>query len=792
MSFKLPYAKHLLNDEVDFELRVRNYLDDTNLDLHAKYELLQKLYHEDSQEKREYLSIYTIEQDYDFILSRVTSIELALRDKKDPKLISRLKYYYVRAKNSRVDSPQSKEMRDALVRDICNLLAAVGVQLQPVSEQEQNQEDQGNPDEGAASLPVQQTGHVNNSGGATPSGNNGNEPLLDLTADDQNQHNLTFGDFGNKLSPIRNDPKDSGTIPKVSRETGAIPKGNKPKPVPLSIEPTREQLMEQVATMKKDNEALKDAVNKLIDRLETVNLNALRNQVTNPQGSTGGQVERKNPQFNPGYQVPLNWYQPQPTPHGIPPQQHPQGGLHKPQFNSGVPLLNQNPQLCQWPQKSQSDRINPQFNQWGEQPQGERVNLQGNQMQQPMVINPQVNLMQQPTQINQTQAANHNNQGGGNQQPQQNNHVVPPTQNNQVQTTGRIFHMQRSPFGNERDANGRFGRLRNDRYDSEDDSEFSDEYGRNHDAPRRRRKEQYDRRIEKWNVFFSGEPRSTSLEDFIHKVKMLAKMNSISDSKLLCHIHLLLRSEASDWFFTYYEDDWDWATFEENIRFRFGNPNQNQGNRQRIYDRKQQRGETFTAFLSDIDRMNKLLTKPLSRKRTFQIVWENMQQRYRSKLACFNVENLTELKDLCHRIDANDPSLYPVSSRHVVNNVEAEQQETESEEELNAIDRRNQRQSENRNWRTQDRTRERPVEGYRTNAPHETTRLPLCWNCRQHGHFWRQCHEEKSTFCYVCGNAGTVAATCNIHPRRSAPVQTTQTAPGSGPQQPQSGQNLGN
>lgn len=118
MSFKLPYAKHLLNDEVDYELRVRSCHDDTNLDLNAKYELLQKLYHEDSQEKREYLSIYTIEQDFDFILSRVTSIELALREKKDPKLISRLKYYYVRAKNSRVNSPRSKEMREALVKRV--------------------------------------------------------------------------------------------------------------------------------------------------------------------------------------------------------------------------------------------------------------------------------------------------------------------------------------------------------------------------------------------------------------------------------------------------------------------------------------------------------------------------------------------------------------------------------------------------------------------------------------------------------------------------------------------------
>lgn len=238
-------------------------------------------------------------------------------------------------------------------------------------------------------------------------------------------------------------------------------------------------------------------------------------------------------------------------------------------------------------------------------------------------------------------------------------------------------------------------------------------------------------------------------------------------------------------FFTYYESDWDWVTFEARIRFRFGNPNQDQGNRQRIYDRKQQRGETFIAFVSDIERMNKLLTKPLSKRRKFEVIWENMQQRYRSKLACFTVSSLDELVRLSHRIDATDPSLHPVGQRHTINNLEAgsDQQETESEEELNVIDRRQQRQPDGRPFRTHDRQlrqQDRSRQGGRTDAAPETTRLPLCWNCRQHGHFWRECREAKTTFCYVCGNPGKISSTCDVHPRRSTPAQSSQTTQGPG------------
>lgn len=134
-----------------------------------------------------------------------------------------------------------------------------------------------------------------------------------------------------------------------------------------------------------------------------------------------------------------------------------------------------------------------------------------------------------------------------------------------------------------------------------------------------------------------------------------------------------------------------------------------------------------------------------------------MLAHYRMQLAPFKIETLEELTHLNYRIDANDPSLHPKGSKHAVHNLEAASGQSGSDdEEVNAIYKRQQ----GRGSQSQPSSR------------NETTRLPICWNCRNHGHFWRQCSEKKTTFCYICGNQGTVAATCDKHPKREPTGQT--------------------
>ncbi|XP_058449045.1 uncharacterized protein LOC131429006 [Malaya genurostris] len=277
------------------------------------------------------------------------------------------------------------------------------------------------------------------------------------------------------------------------------------------------------------------------------------------------------------------------------------------------------------------------------------------------------------------------------------------------------------------------------------------------DQPRRRRE--------------SGDARQRPLEDFLHKIRRLAKMDRVADDVLLQRVHTILRGAAYDWYLCYSDEFLDWNDFEEKIRYMFGNPNKDQGNRQKIYERKQLRYETFLTFKMEIERLNKLLTRPLDSDRIFEVIWDNMRPHYRSKLACRTVRDLKKLEYYAYRIDAHDPAYRQtregLSRPAHINRIEVEGEEEDSyssyseTEEINAIGRR------------YDRERKRPSQPPQQHSvnPEAGRIVPLCWNCRATGHLWRQSKEEKRIFCYVCGTLGKTTTTCENHPR-SPPTDT--------------------
>lgn len=261
------------------------------------------------------------------------------------------------------------------------------------------------------------------------------------------------------------------------------------------------------------------------------------------------------------------------------------------------------------------------------------------------------------------------------------------------------------------------------------------------------------RRIEHWKLSFSGDSKSVSVENFLYKLKKIATREGVSDADLLRDIHLILEGQASDWFFTYVDEFVDWKDFDDKIRYRFGNPNQDQGIRLKIQERKQQRGESFSAFVSEIERLNKMLSKPLSNRRKFEVVWDNMRHHYRSKIATIDVRDLDHLIKLNHGIDAVDPGFQYSSEmrnqrnvHHVDCNLSDEvSDEPEEIDVIRTMDVRNQRNQTNRNT-----TSETPQKAAQN----------ICWNCRKLGHNWRDCKEAKAIFCFGCGNLGRTIRSC--------------------------------
>lgn len=206
----------------------------------------------------------------------------------------------------------------------------------------------------------------------------------------------------------------------------------------------------------------------------------------------------------------------------------------------------------------------------------------------------------------------------------------------------------------------------------------------------------------------------------------------------------------------------------------YGNPNKDQGNRQKIYERKQNRNETFLSFKMEIERLNKLLSSPLDPQRIFEVIWDNMRPHYRSKLACRTVRDIGKLEYYAYRIDANDAvfkqSREGTGRLNAVHNIEVDgkaenSNDSDSEpEEVNVVERkfdRERRPKESGAMKSnEDDTRNQ-------RNPTGASQPPLCWNCRKNGHLWRNCPAEKKLFCYICGTQGKTVTTCKNHTRES-------------------------
>lgn len=153
-----------------------------------------------------------------------------------------------------------------------------------------------------------------------------------------------------------------------------------------------------------------------------------------------------------------------------------------------------------------------------------------------------------------------------------------------------------------------------------------------------------------------------------------------------------------------------------------------------------------------------MLSKPLSRTRKFELIWDNMRQHYRSKISIVDVRDLQQLVKLNHRIDAADPTLHQIGEpRRAVNNVEMEQSDYNSDESATVNAMRPRLNRDNIPVTTQNQN---PPTQQPTSKGRELPAQRACWNCQQLGHGWRVCTRPKVIFCYGCGNLGRTIRCC--------------------------------
>lgn len=275
-------------------------------------------------------------------------------------------------------------------------------------------------------------------------------------------------------------------------------------------------------------------------------------------------------------------------------------------------------------------------------------------------------------------------------------------------------------------------------------------------------------KIEKWQIYFSGEvgPRSLSVAEFIRQVSILAKANRVSEDELLQQAYIFFTGEARKWYFTYWEKFITWKHLVYYLTMSFENPNKDKAVEDEMRERKQRPNERFSAYLADMERLSQSLTRKMSEQQKLKLIFDNTKLSYRRRLALVQIKSINDLAEYCYQFDALEPSLFTNTTARVhsqnINQIDLDEFEDLSlgeveNEEVNAIN------ASRLAFRS--RGAKRDV-GRNGNIPdqnqinEEKSVLINCWNCRKAGHVARDCQEQKRVYCYACGEPNVTKSNC--------------------------------
>lgn len=265
---------------------------------------------------------------------------------------------------------------------------------------------------------------------------------------------------------------------------------------------------------------------------------------------------------------------------------------------------------------------------------------------------------------------------------------------------------------------------------------------------------------------------------FIKEVQFYAKSEKVSDKELFRSAIYLFKDQAKVWFMSGIENE-DFSTWKEllsELKREFLSPDHDHVNETRAISRKQGPKERFSDFLAEMQRIFNSLTRPMTEKKKFEIVFRNLRADYKAHAIASNIDNLADLKKFGRQLDAtfwfkfnaNTQETNGSRNRAQVNEVSFGQkprQNPPAEDSNKKFKSRQfyrskpERSDEEPTKKKTEETAKPPtskpqtsdkglqvlVEKYKVPAP------GTCFNCRLPGHHAADCEGPKHKFCRKCG-----------------------------------------
>lgn len=239
----------------------------------------------------------------------------------------------------------------------------------------------------------------------------------------------------------------------------------------------------------------------------------------------------------------------------------------------------------------------------------------------------------------------------------------------------------------------------------------------------------------------------------------------------------------------------NWRHLVYELRKSFVHPELDTLVRSRIYQRRQQRNETFQEYYFDMDKMFRSMIFQMDDREKLDIVRRNLRTDYKKALLWKPVQDLPQLIEAGHLIDASNFSMYQkVFGTEKTVNVVTQKNPNNQNPPNNRQQPRNTGQGDS--WKSQ-KQKSNSNQGEKPNTnkgneyrkplhdpkntkptePQEGSSKPqrtldylvagfkppsadVCLNCRQSDHHIDRCRSIKGLICFVCGFKGFDSQHC--------------------------------
>lgn len=304
--------------------------------------------------------------------------------------------------------------------------------------------------------------------------------------------------------------------------------------------------------------------------------------------------------------------------------------------------------------------------------------------------------------------------------------------------------------------------------------------------------------VSQWSIEkYSGSDQGMRLNEFLGLVEQLSMSEKVEEDELFDSAFHLFTGPAANWYMSMRSSGrlLNWQHLVRELRKTFVHPELDTLVRSRIYQRRQQRNESFQDFYFDVDKMFRSMITPMDDREKLDILRRNLRSDYKKALLWKPVQDLPQLIEAGHVIDASNFSMYQKvfgtekSVNLIAQKNPSHQSYSNSRQQKSHIDQAEpwkpskskqvpgppeKQPSLKGNEHCKPHSDARPSKpfnpGEGTSKPNRTLdflvagfkppTMDVCLNCRQPDHQIEQCRVIKGLICYVCGFKGFDSQNC--------------------------------